>query len=89
LKARSKLTIERADNFSKAAWSLGWLSAIDSNGRTICKEHGKNEEQEATIAHQQKQIEALAAGLQKTRAHKLKRTNLRRKWVPNKAVVHN
>ncbi len=29
------------------------------------KEHRKNEEQEATIARQQKQIEALAAGLQK------------------------
>ena len=32
------------------------------------KEHRKNEEQEATIARQQKQIEALAAGLQKVRA---------------------
>ena len=32
------------------------------------KEHRKNEEQEATIARQQKQIEALAAGLQKVNA---------------------
>ena len=24
-----------ADNLSKAEWSLGWVSAIDSNGRTI------------------------------------------------------
>ena len=32
------------------------------------KEHRKNEEQEATIARQQKQIEALAAGLQKMSA---------------------
>ena len=24
-----------ADNFSKAGWSLGWVSAIDSQGRTI------------------------------------------------------
>ena len=24
-----------ADNLSKASWSLGWVSAIDSNGRTI------------------------------------------------------
>jgi Chaperone of endosialidase len=32
------------------------------------KEHRKNEEQEATIAKQQKQIEALAAGLQKVSA---------------------
>jgi hypothetical protein len=24
-----------ADNLSKAGWSLGWLSAVDSNGRTI------------------------------------------------------
>jgi hypothetical protein len=23
-----------ADNLSKAGWSLGWVSAIDSNGRT-------------------------------------------------------
>jgi len=29
------------------------------------KEHRKNQEQEKTIARQQKQIEALAAGLQK------------------------
>jgi hypothetical protein len=32
------------------------------------KEHCKNEEQEATIARQQKQIEALTAGLQKVSA---------------------
>jgi len=24
-----------ADNLSKAGWSLGWVSAIDCNGRTI------------------------------------------------------
>ena len=24
-----------ADNLSKAGWSLGWVSAIDSEGRTI------------------------------------------------------
>jgi len=24
-----------ADNLKKAGWSLGWISAIDSNGRTI------------------------------------------------------
>jgi hypothetical protein len=24
-----------ADNLSNAGWSLGWVSAIDSNGRTI------------------------------------------------------
>ena len=32
------------------------------------KEHRKNEEQEATIARQQKQIEVLAVGLQKVNA---------------------
>jgi hypothetical protein len=32
------------------------------------KEHRKNEEQEATIAHQQKQIDALTTGLQKVNA---------------------
>jgi len=32
------------------------------------KEHRKNEEQEATIARQQKQIEALTASLQKVSA---------------------
>jgi len=32
------------------------------------KEHRKNEEQDATIARQQKQIEALTAGLQKVSA---------------------
>ena len=34
----------------------------------LLKEHRKNEEQEATIAHQQKQIDALTAGLQKVSA---------------------
>jgi hypothetical protein len=24
-----------ADNLKKAGWSLGWISTIDSNGRTI------------------------------------------------------
>jgi Chaperone of endosialidase len=33
------------------------------------KEHRKNEEQEATIARQQKQIDALTAGLKKVSAH--------------------
>jgi hypothetical protein len=32
------------------------------------KEHRKNEEQEATIARQQRQIEALTAGLEKVSA---------------------
>ncbi len=25
-----------ADNLKKGGWSLGWVSAIDSQGRTIC-----------------------------------------------------
>jgi len=25
-----------ADNLSKAGWSWGWVSAVDSKGRTIC-----------------------------------------------------
>jgi hypothetical protein len=33
------------------------------------KEHQKNEEQEATILRQQKQIEALTGGLQKVSTH--------------------
>jgi len=36
------------------------------------KEHRKNEEQQATIARQQKQIEALAAGLQKVNTQLIK-----------------
>jgi hypothetical protein len=36
--------------------------------KEFLKEHRKNEEQEATIARQQKQIDALTAGLQKVRA---------------------
>ena len=64
------------------------------------KEHRKNEEQEATIAQlkqdfnrladQQKQIEALTAGLQKVSAS-LKRANLRRKWstITKAAAFHN
>ena len=36
-----------ADKLSKAGWSLGWVSAIDSNGRTIWisdahRENGKH-----------------------------------------------
>jgi hypothetical protein len=27
--------IQIADNLSKAGWNLGWVSAIDSEGRTI------------------------------------------------------
>jgi hypothetical protein len=34
----------------------------------LLKEHRKNEEQEATIARQQKQIDALTASLQKVSA---------------------
>jgi len=35
-----------ADNLSKARWSLGWVSAVDSEGRTIWivdahRDHGK------------------------------------------------
>jgi len=41
------------------------LAARDSAGAI---EHRKNEKQEATIARQQKQIDALTAGLQKVSA---------------------
>ena len=45
------------------------------------KEHRKNEEQEATIARQQKQIEALTVGLQKVTAQ-LETSN----WAPEVVV---
>jgi hypothetical protein len=32
---RSKYWEIIADNLSKARWSLGWVSAVDSEGRTI------------------------------------------------------
>ena len=49
------------------AWSLfDAVNAMLLN--EFLKEHRKNEEQEATIAHQQKQIETLTAGLQKVSA---------------------
>jgi hypothetical protein len=59
------------------------LTGVDKDGKPYCvryeevnamllneflKEHRKNEKQEATIARQQKQIEALTAGLQKLTA---------------------
>jgi hypothetical protein len=47
------------------------------------KEHRKNEEQEATIARQQKQIEALIAGLQKVSAQ------LEESKPASRAVVNN
>jgi hypothetical protein len=47
------------------------------------KEHRKNEEQEATIARQQKQIDALTAGLQKVS------TQLELKKPSPQAVMNN
>jgi len=36
LRRRWSITINKtADNLSKAGWSLGYVSAVDSNGRTI------------------------------------------------------
>jgi hypothetical protein len=32
---RETLLGDHADNLSKAGWSLGWISAVDSEGRTI------------------------------------------------------
>jgi hypothetical protein len=28
-------SVKAADNLSKAGWSLGWVSAVDSEGRTL------------------------------------------------------
>jgi hypothetical protein len=44
----------------------------------LLKEHRKVQEQQATVARQQKQIEALTAGLQKVR-RSLRQANLYRK----------
>jgi hypothetical protein len=48
--------------------SLNYTAIYAMMLNEFIKEHRKNEEQEATIARQQKQIEALAAGLQKVSA---------------------
>ena len=47
------------------------------------KQHRKNEQQEATIARQQKQIDALTVGLQKVSAH------LERRRSAPPSVVNN
>ena len=40
-----------ADNLSKAEWSLGWVSAIDSNGRTIWIADAHRDDGQRFIVH--------------------------------------
>jgi len=40
-----------ADNLSKAGWSLGYVSAVDSEGRTICIVDAHRDDAKRFIVH--------------------------------------
>jgi hypothetical protein len=47
-----------ADKLSKAGWSLGWVSAIDSNGRTIWIADAHRGEGKRFIVHADEKLSA-------------------------------
>ena len=47
-----------ADNLSKAGWSLGCVSAIDSNGRTIWIADAHREDEKRVIVHADEKLSA-------------------------------
>jgi hypothetical protein len=40
-----------ADNLNKAGWSLGWVSAIDSKGRTIWITDAHRDDEKRIVVH--------------------------------------
>jgi hypothetical protein len=40
-----------ADNLKKAGWSLGWVSAVDGNGRTIWIADAHREDGKRFVVH--------------------------------------
>ena len=47
-----------ADNLSKARWSWGWVSAIDSNGRTIFVADAHRDDGKRFVAHADEKLTA-------------------------------
>jgi hypothetical protein len=47
-----------ADNLSKAGWSLGWVSAIDSEGRTIWIADAHRDDGKRFVVHADQELTA-------------------------------
>ncbi len=47
-----------ADNLSKAGWSLGWVSAVDSEGRTIWIADAHRDDGRRFIVHADERLTA-------------------------------
>jgi len=47
-----------ADNLSKAGWSLGWVSAIDSEGRTIWIADAHRDDGKRFVVHADQKLTA-------------------------------
>ena len=47
-----------ADNLSKAGWSLGWVSAVDSEGRTIWIVDAHRDDGKRFIVHADEKLSA-------------------------------
>ena len=47
-----------ADNLSKAGWSLGWVSAVDAEGRTIWIADAHRDDGKRFVAHADEKLTA-------------------------------
>jgi hypothetical protein len=47
-----------ADNLKKAGWSLGWVSAVDSNGRTIWIADAHRDDGKRYVVHADEKLTA-------------------------------
>jgi hypothetical protein len=47
-----------ADNLKKRGWSLGWVSAVDSNGRTIWIAHAHRDNGRRFVVHADEKLTA-------------------------------
>jgi hypothetical protein len=47
-----------ADNFNKRGWSLGYVSAIDSNGRTIWIADAHRDDRKRYVVHADEKLTA-------------------------------
>jgi hypothetical protein len=48
-----------ADNLKKRGWSLGWVSAIDSNGRTIWIADAHRDDGKRFVVHADEELEGI------------------------------
>jgi len=66
-----------ADNLSKAGWSLGWVSAVDSDARRIWIVDAQRNDGKRLVVHADEKLTAFQAFLDSLESRVVKRARVR------------